>query len=352
MKTLKSLLIITILAAPMLRCSEDTPVEASLYSISGNVTLPGSELAEGALVFLTNSPTATSPLDVTVSNELGAYAFGNLKDGEYYIYSNYNTFNTNSGGRFDGIKFSSESVMVNVAGANATHNVALVNSSAAGVNIKTDDGWRTDKSHSEVVFEFPYREVNGTFSGRFKTYDFIFDFDDSNLGASSITATVSLLSVETGQPGRDGYYTTASKITDPQSPHYTGGDSLDIDGNPVPAWYSSGCLANTIGATSGRGFDTVLSNWESTWTSTSIERYGDGFKAVGNMSFNGNSLPVTVFFTFLDGYSSTNSQGVTTQYSSFEAMFEFKAESEFGISASQVDDVVTVWTSVQVNKVI
>ncbi len=345
-KTFLSLFAAVGLLALIVQCTTTEEVEIPLYSISGTVVLPdGSENAEGAVVYLTESATSTNYIAMAISDDFGAYTLSNIRGGDYFIWANFDSENTNSSGRLGGMKFSSTPQAVSVIAANAASDITLENSSPSGVAVSTTGAWTVDGSHSEVVFEFPYREFNGTFSGNFDSYDFAFEFDDGDLDNSTIWAEVDLRTIKTGQPGRDGRYTTESSVE--------GQDSLDNQGNVVE-WFYAGCLTEYLGAAVGRGLNTVLTNdvtaifWcdpSDTQRNDDIEIYGDGYRAKGTMNFNGVEAEVVAFFKFIDGYVSDG-----TQYSSFEAKFVFRAESDFSITASQVDDDVEVYSTIQLRK--
>ena len=320
MKAIKSILVI-LLAVPFIfmGCGEK---ETHLYKISGNATYVDGAAA-GALIYLAKDATAeTASYDlVAVADASGAYSFEGLAAGNYFLFSNYNTANTNLSGRVGGMIFTSgEGYSVIIGSEDVTQAVELVSTGVQSVAVDNVTGdWTLDKSHSEVVFEFPYKESTGTFTGRFDTYDFTFEFDDADLAGSKITASVDLKTVVTGQPGRDG---------------------------------GTNCISGTFGVTYDAVTGELVAGTDvATWESSSIELYGDGYRATGNMTFNGNSKPVEVYFKFIPGVQGTSRSGVDTQYSSFEAKFDFAALADFGIESGNVGDAdVTVYVTAQINK--
>ena len=342
MKPLKAFLLIVLVSVFSFSSCTETDDPEIFYDISGNVTYPDG-VASGALVYLVlGSTPSTNYVDVTVADETGNYSFDNLSVGDYFLFSNYNTANTNNvGGRLSGINFTTDdSNLVSVGSTNATANISLINNGSAGVVINTvDETYRLDGSHSNVNFEFPFDEGNATFLGSFDSYDFTFDFDDSDLANSEITASIDLLDVDTGQPGRDGLWTNHSSVTDV--------DSLDANDNLV-TWFDAGCLTGYLGAAVGTHLSSVLTeNLDATFTSTSIELFGDGYKASGDLTFRGQTKEIEVYFKFIKGFLGGSNSDLN--YSSFEAMFVFDAIS-YGVSSSHLLDDVTVYASVQVRE--
>ena len=320
MKAIKFILIV-LLASPLFftRCGEK---EVHLYSISGTASYADGAAA-GALVYLAKDATAaTTNYDmVAVADASGAYSFENLSEGSYFLFANYNTTNINLSGRLGGLIFTSgEGYLITVGGENVTQAIDLVSNGSQSVAVDNTAGgtWTLDKAHSEVVFEFPYKEAAGTFSGRFDVYDFVFDFDDADLANSSITASVDLKTVVTGQPGRDG---------------------------------GTNCISRTFGVAYDATTGAVVAGTDvASWTSSSIEFYGDGYHATGNMTFHGVSKPIDVYFKFIPGVEGVKS-GVPTQYSSFEAKFGFAALADFGIESGNIgNEIINVYVTTQINK--
>jgi len=319
--------------------TKEVEVAASTYSISGVVNYPDG-VAAGAIVYLIGDVT-----DNTVAASDGTYSFGNLLPGSYQVYANYNTENSHAG-RYDGITFLGTNVDVSIVDANISQDIDLTTLASSGVQVNTSSTgvWDFDTHHSEVVFTFPFDESNSEFSGRFDTYAIEIVLDDADLAGSSITASVDLLTVKTGQPGRDGYWTTESSVT--------GVDSLDGSGTKVN-WFNGGCLNGYLGATTGSHFTTSITPEKqfATWTSTSIEHFGDGYLAHGLFTLNtGVDVPSDLYFKYLPGYIKGTAPA-QTQMSSFEGKFTFNGKADCGVTSSHLGDAdVDVYVSALVSK--
>ncbi|MDH5366440.1 MAG: YceI family protein [Cyclobacteriaceae bacterium] len=347
MKTIKlifSILLVGMVGLFFTQCSEDNVQPTVLYSISGTVTYPDfsgtATSAAGATVFLQVDGDGTSTIyDMSaVADASGNYTFANLLPGSYFVWATYNTNNTNASGRYDDIIFTGAGVVVEVVATDVTQAFALASAAETGtVSFDTNlyDGTtnpnetRFDGAHSSVVFGFPYKAGTDEFIGQFTGFDIGVKFDQANLSASAITATIDLTTVDTGQSGRDS---KGKCIGSTFGIEYDPADTL-ADGSFDPA------------AIPLDGTDLA------TFTSRSIEKYGNGYLAKGDMVFNGNTATVNLFFTYEPGFSSTNSSNVTTEYSSFKGTMEFAALSAFGIDSSNIgDSAVTVYVSVQLRK--
>lgn len=343
MKTVKlffSLILVGMVGLLFVQCEKEVikevEVSAAVYSISGNITYPdfsGSDVAApGAVVFLQVDGTgASTDYDMSaVADASGNYSFTNLLPGNYFVWASYNTNNTNLNGRYDDITFTGEGVAIEVVAADVTQAMALATATETGsVLINTvDQSWNFDGSHSSVVFGFPYDIENSEFIGQFTGFNIGIVFDQTNLAASEITATIDLTTVDTGQPGRDALGkcigSTLGVVLDPA-------DTLD-DGSINPATIP----LNSTGVT--------------TFTSTSIEKYGNGYLAKGNMVFMGSTVAVNLFFTYIAGFEAPNRSDVLTRYSSFKGTMEFAALDGFGLDSGHIGgNNVTVYVSAQVN---
>ena len=340
--------LISILGLILMRCTEDSqPTYLDTYSITGTVSYPDGT-ADGAVVYLkVNATEATTSYDLTATAASdGTFSFVNLKPGNYSLYANYNSANdNNSMARYEGMIFAGEPALVEILNSNLTQTISLTTPVSSSVNVNTTDtgDWTFDDHHSEVVFEFPFDAENSTFSGRFDIYDIEIVIDDANMASSSILAKVDLLTVKTGQPGRDGLWTYHSSVDDV--------DSTDLSGARVN-WFDAGCLTGYLGAAIGTHFNTVLvpEKQFSTWESTSIEQYADGYRAQGKFSLNtGVDIAATLYFKFIPGFVKGDAPD-QTQMSSFEGKFSFAAKTDFGISSSHLGDDVDVFISALVSK--
>lgn len=326
MKTLKfSLVILLVSIFTVFRCTEEEII--SYYDVNGTVTYADGNAA-GAYVYLAEGTAPTTLYThVTVTDADGKYSFTNLVKGDYFLYANYNTSNSPAG-RLDGVNFvSGDDNLITITNANVSQNIPLLNQTGNSVAVdNTATGtWKLDGSHSEVVFEFPFKDGNATFSGRFDDYDLVINLDDSDLAGSSVVATVDLTTVVTGQPGRDGGHNCISTTF--------GVEWTDFDGN---------------GTTGDSPEDTVIgTTGQAKFESTGISFYGDGYKATGNLTFHGASKPITVYFKYLPGFDGEDRNGNATRYSSFEAMFTFDAITDFGITSGNIKSDVNVFASYQ-----
>ena len=92
----------------------------------------------------------------------------------------------------------------------------------------------------------------------------------------------------------------------------------------------------------------VGSSGVATFEATEVSPYGTGYVAKGDFTFAGVTKTVTLYFSFVEGYTNTDA---TKQYASFYGWFKIAAASDFGISSSHVGDSdVTVKISLQFNK--
>ena len=329
MKKLKKftfLFSMVIVSMMLIKCGNDSVEPTVLYTISGTVTYPNftgtAVAAPGAVVYLQIDGTGqTTAHDMsTIADASGNYTFKNLLPGNYFVFASYNSNNTNiSKAKYDDMLFSGEGHNVEIVGADVVQAVALKTETESGtVSINTTTDWNFDFSHSNVVFGFPYDVVNAEFIGQFTGFDIDIIFDQANLSSSSIVATVDLTTVDTGQPGRDGPGTCIQNDF---------GVERDVDTNEV------------IGTTG-----------TSTFTSTSIEKYGNGYLAIGNLVFMGKTVKVNLFFTYVPGFEAENRSGILTRYSSFQGTMEFEALNDFGFDSSHVGgNNVTIYISAQVN---
>ena len=336
------LLSLLLLSGLFISCNEETtPEPITLYKISGNVTYPNfsgtATPADGAVVYLSLDGTST-PVASTVANAAGDYVFTSLENGTYTVWANYDTENTNNpGGRMMGVIFMGEGADVTIADADAAQNIALTSAGQAeAVSVNTYEGgdYNQDLNHSIVRFEFPYDEENAPYNGQFRSRDIKVDFNPSDLAGSRIEASIDLLTVNTDSPGgRDPQWTRDEQ----------GAQVLWTDATGA---YKLGCISGTFGIPNPED-----ANRYATFTSTSIEEYGNGYLATGDMTFNGVTSDVYVFFQFMPGFDGTDRSGNPVRYSSFQASFDFAAKAVYGIESGHVGDAdVTVHASFQVTK--
>jgi polyisoprenoid-binding protein YceI len=368
MKSFKLILSFTLLFMFLfvVRCSkkdDPAPAAVTLSTISGKVAFTDLNGATangaGAVVYLAKSAAATTTYDQsTIANADGVYTFSNLIDAGYYLNAVYKTDNKNTSGRLDGVTFTTASgYLVTVASANVAQDMALVSIGQTGTEVVqsayawdptantgaggyTNTGaWVYDNAHSPVQFQFPYRGQEADFKGSFmQTSKFNLTFDAANLASSSIEAEIDLASVNTGTPG--------GRDTKPE----TSGATFQ----PATTFTSLGCIAGTFGVTADPASSPITLTTDvdryAKFTSTSIEVYGDGYLAKGNLVFHGLTLPVGLVFKYVAPFTDT---GVTPnkKYVSFEGKMTIKAKADFGITSSSVGDALaTIYITVNLNK--
>lgn len=110
--------------------------------------------------------------------------------------------------------------------------------------------WKTDPDHSEVDFTIKHMALSNV-HGRFGTVDATLTWDDADPTKSTVNATIDVTGVDTGVPNRD---------TDLKSARF-----FDVANHP-----------------------------KATFTSTSVEKSGSGYKVNGNLTIKGVSKPVTL----------------------------------------------------------
>ncbi len=110
--------------------------------------------------------------------------------------------------------------------------------------------WKTDPNHSEVDFTIKHMALSNV-HGRFGTVDATLTWNDADPAKSTVNATIDVTGVDTGVPNRD---------TDLKSARF-----FDVANHP-----------------------------KATFTSTSVEKSGSGYKVNGNLTIKGVSKPVTL----------------------------------------------------------
>lgn len=344
MKTFKkfaTIFLVVVLSVLLVRCGDDTIVEAPdvLFNVSGTVTYLNfagtSQSASGAVIYLVKNATAASAdYDLSaIADATGAYTFENLAVGDYYMFANFNTSNTNA--RVEGINFDSgDGFLFSVVDANITQDIVLSSTgqtTTMTVDTRENGDWNFDFTHSNIDFEFPYDENNASYSGRFNDFTMEVFFDPANLTTGSIEASIDLLSVNTSSPGgRDSFFDDA-----------------------LTAW-DYGCLASTFGVSiDGVTLLPDEATRYATFSATGFEAYGDGYKATGTFTFNGMNHQETLFFRFIEGFEALNRQDVLTRFSSFEGKLDFNALTDYGIESSHLGgETVSVYISNQVTKAV
>lgn len=163
-------------------------------------------------------------------------------------------------------------------------------------------GWTTDPVHSSLAFQI--RHIVTPLLGRFDKFDVAMKWDEKNLSASSISATVDVASVNTGFAGRDKHLRSA--------------DFFDAENHPK-------------------------------WTFTSekiVKSDDDGFKAIGKITLRETTKEIEIPFKFLGvmEMEKGNKAG-------FSAEFSIK-RSDFGLGGDMgggVGDEVKIMVFLEMN---
>lgn len=162
--------------------------------------------------------------------------------------------------------------------------------------------WKFDKTHSNVMWETPYKGVGSLLTGRFNTFNTNVEFREDHPELSSLSGFVVLSSVNTSEPGRDG-----------------------------------GCLLTTFGVTTTGDTASLVSK------SIAFDGKG-GYVVTADFTFHGVTKEVkmqlnysgkTFFPSSTDPLQSYWVQGLTGQ-------FEFNAISDYGLVTTNIADTVVV----------
>lgn len=185
--------------------------------------------------------------------------------------------------------------------------------------ISTFDGsWSYDKSHSGVNWETMYYADNALLTGKFNNHHVAIEFNEGDPSAGQIDAWVQLSTFNSGEPGRDG----AGKC----GPGYMGVDYLDtnytVDPSSDTAWFSS----------------------------TSIEKYGDGYLAKGTLDFRGVSKEQEMYFTYMGQKDYSSEQDGSNVKAGFIGEFSFLARTDYGVPSSSIADKVSIEVNVNMKK--
>lgn len=170
--------------------------------------------------------------------------------------------------------------------------------------INEAEGYEFVKVHSSVTWETPYLGTAATLTGRFNSFTLAIDFDENNPENTSLSGSVVLSSVNTGEPGRD-----------------------------------QGCLLGTFGTSVG-GTETA------TFESTSVEKDGEGgYIVTGDFTLKGVTAPITGKLTYLpktffDAGSGVN--GAPLWVAGFIMEFDILANSVYQLNSGNIADRVHI----------
>lgn len=185
--------------------------------------------------------------------------------------------------------------------------------------ISTYDGsWRYDKAHCGVNWETMYFVDNAMLTGKFNNHNVNIEFDEANPSAGKIEAWVQLSTFNTGEPGRDGPGLCG--------PNYMGVEYLDtlftVDPASDTAWFNS----------------------------TSIERFGDGYHAKGDLTFRGVTKSQDLYFTYLGQKDYSSPPDGSNIRGGFMGELSFFCRTDYGVSSTSIADKVTLTINVNLRK--
>lgn len=360
LKVLKLPIIFSI-ALMLVQCNKNDE-GTTYYKLDGKVSITENNVASGAVVFLSTTPNQANIIAKTISDTDGTYSFLGIDKGTYYVNAKYDPNNSNNSLKSAGnVILSGVEVEVELS-ADATANVILTGAvSDEALNFDLSK-WSYDNTHSSFNFEFPYDVVNAMFKGQFARAGFDkLVINDDNLGSSQIKAWVDITSVETGAPsppgghGRDGI---TGCIVNSFLVDKSAADTVTVfasDGSEVTNWPNETLVSYDLW---GDGSETsyqkqssiVGSSGVATFESTNISSFGTGYAAKGTFTFAGTAKEVTLYFSYLEGYSKENNNSELINYVSFLGTFKFEAYNDFGIDSGHLGDAtVTVTISAQFN---
>jgi len=347
---------VTIMGVFFTQCDKETSTPAA--KVTGKITLASGAVADGAVVVISSEPNAATVIARTITDELGMYSFLGIENGTYYMSARYEPSNNNNLKSMGTVVLTGKEVEVTVSGDQvADITMAGMVSSGDGV-VSLSDGWIWDNTHSTIGFDFPYDEFNGLFKGHFSRAGFdVLEFDEMDPAATKIKAWVDITSIETGSAsppcghGRDGITGCIS-----------GSFGVDLDvADTVNAFCQDGTLLTNWPNESKENYDLwgdqsatsymkqsaiIGSTGVATFESTSVEAYGTGYHAKGDFTFMGVSKSVDMYFSYIEGYSSSSKE-----YSSFFGTFKFAALADFGVTSGHVGNAsINVSLAVQFNK--
>jgi polyisoprenoid-binding protein YceI len=352
MKTLRFLSLITIVLVflAVVRCSEDKSDPVVLGTLSGTAFYPNSAgtdvAAPGAFVTLLSG---ASTVQVVVADNTGKFTFPELAAGAYSLSATYYAEPTHTGGRLSGLNFSTASdVAVTMTSADLTTDLDLVTVGQTGADLDVIDinyawdgvsafaqtgVWTYDATHSPVNFEFAYRGKEADFTGTFSQLNKVdINFDAANPTAASINVSVDLMSFDTRSPGG-------------RDPRTTVADNPPF--NPLTQFTEYGCIVNsTFGITTDDGVaptdgtpKTVTTDIDryATFVSTSVDKYGDGYIAKGNLVFHAFTVPIEMWFKQVPAWTDVSNN---RRYTGFEGKFLMDAKNKWGVTSSSLNDAI------------
>ena len=169
--------------------------------------------------------------------------------------------------------------------------------------VLSTEGYAFDKAHSNVRWETAYLGTAALLTGRFNEFNIELEFDEDNPENITVNGSVTLSSVNTGEPHRDG-----------------------------------GCLQSTLRTSESD---------EATFTSTGVV-YNDegGYDVIGDFTFLGVTREVTLKLEYL-GTDLLELRNGPTNVAGFQGQFEILAKSVFGLESDNVADRIVIKVNAQ-----
>ncbi|UCH15642.1 MAG: YceI family protein [Bacteroidales bacterium] len=304
------------------KCSKDD--ETVVATISGKVTYisaSGATMdAGGAVITVYKGTSAGEEYMAIVANETGMYKVERVDAGDYFLVATYNTENVNNlkSDGVDGTTFKSDGVVVSIGSSDVVQDITLGNVASAGTNvISTTDGTWSKESHSKITWKTLYHGEAAQLVGGFNNFGIKqLDFDEADPASTVIKGWVQLSSINTFEPGRDalGHCVT---------------DDLGVEYNPADTAVDGTLNASAVDAST----DTAWFN------STSVQAYGNGYLAKGDLIFKGVTKQIDMFFVYNGTYLIPGRTGGSDPFAVFEGEFTFDAANDYNVDYSGGDEI-------------
>lgn len=359
-RNLGQLTIILSIALLLTQCNKND--EGTKYSkLTGKITLSDGTVAGGAIISLSKEPNAADIIGNTIADADGMYSFMAVANGTYYLNARYEPTNKNNLLKSAGtVILTGQEVEVKVSG-DLVSNLTLTGKVSDGTKtVNLADGWIYDGTHSTIEFEFPFDATNALFTGHFSRAGIDeFEFDEQHPENTVIKAWVDLVSIETGAVsvpgghGRDGItgciastFKVQKTVSDTVVAYSPSGTMVTNWPNETLATFD---LWGDASATTYKKQSAIVGKTGvATFVVTKVSPYGTGYLANGDFTFAGVTKSVTLYFSYLEGYTNTDN---TKTFSSFYGIFKFAASADYGITSSHIGSSdVTVKLSLQFNK--
>lgn len=316
------LVIFTGMTILFIKCSKED--ETVVAAISGKVTyvsVSGTAMdADGAVITVYKGTSADEEYMTVVANESGMYKVERVDAGDYFLVATYSTENVNNlkSDGVDGMTFKSEGVAVSVGSSDVVQDITLGNFASTGADvISTSDGTWAQESHSKVTWKTLYHGEAAQLTGGFNNFGIKqLDFDEADPASTVIKGWVQLSSINTFEPGRDalGHCVT---------------DDLGVEYNPADTAADGTLNASAVDAST----DTAWFN------STSVQAYGNGYLAKGNLIFKGVTKQIDMFFVYNGTHEIPGRTSGADPFAVFEGEFTFDAANDYNVDYSGGDEI-------------